>query len=492
MTRGLTKRTMVAALCATLVSLTLAVPVQAATSDPLFVFVPPPPVPPLAPPPTGYFEGPCGIGVDSSGRFYVSDYYHDAVDVFSPPAAPFNSPPSYLGQLASQEPLDGPCGLALDVADHLYVDDFHRGVVSYGALGSFGTGTPVVGAGETHPTGIAADPTTGYVYVDERTYVGVYEASGAPLEEGGEPVRIGESTLGDGYGLALSRYSSTTGYLYVPDASTKTVKVYDPASSKTTPVATIHGPAAGFVSLRDSAVAVNWSTGIVYVVDDLQPSLTEEPKAIVYAFSPSGSYLGALKYEIYDALPPGLAVDNSGLPSQGRVYVTSGNSDQAGVYAYAPGSQTGAALPPAVGLTVRTSGTGGGTIAGSLGGIECSGSCEAQIRSGAEVTLSATPDPGSAFSGWSGGGCQGTGSCTVRMDEAHSLSAGFQPLSVPAAPTAPAASATPSPPPGASIPRRHRHHRCVRRRHLHRPRPGSGRKGCRRAAGARLGLEPTG
>ena len=92
----------------------------------------PPPAPPI-PPPTGHLNGPCGLGVDSAGRFYVADYYHDAVDVYDP-NADYHEPKVigatvYLGQLKGSDPLDGPCGLAVGGGGELYVNDHHRAVV---------------------------------------------------------------------------------------------------------------------------------------------------------------------------------------------------------------------------------------------------------------------------------------------------------------------------------------------------------------------------
>src|SRR5205807_2293496 len=40
-------------------------------------------------------------------------------------------------------------------------------------------------------------------------------------------------------------------------------------------------------------------------------------------------------------------------------------------------------------------------------------------------TLTATPAAGSMFTGWSGGGCAGTGACTVTMNAATTVTAGF-------------------------------------------------------------------
>ncbi len=150
--------------------------------------------------------------------------------------------------------------------------------------------------------------------------------------------QIGAASLGDGYGIAVSGYSGTAGYLYVPDASSDTVKVYDPATDTDNPVATITGPPGGFTSLRDSSVAVDDVSGEVYVLDNTQPAYTEEPRGRVDVFDSTGAYEGHLKYDVIDGAPTGIAVDNSGGSTQSRVYVTTGNANQGGVYVYPPGA----------------------------------------------------------------------------------------------------------------------------------------------------------
>jgi hypothetical protein len=75
-------------------------------------------------------------------------------------------------------------------------------------------------------------------------------------------------------------------------------------------------------------------------------------------------------------------------------------------------------------LTVTKSGTGTGTITSSPAGISCGSSCSATFDSGTVVNLTATPDSGSTFAGWSGA-CTGTGACSVTMDAAKSVGANF-------------------------------------------------------------------
>ena len=125
----------------------------------------------------------------------------------------------------------------------------------------------------------------------------------------------------------------------------------------TEPVEEIDGsatPNGKFVSLRDAAVAVDDFNGDVYLTDDLQPANTESPVAAVYAFDSEGNYEGHLKRNTFDGGPSGLAVDNSSSArypagTQGRVYVTTGNTQESGLYAYPPEAATTAtALAPTV------------------------------------------------------------------------------------------------------------------------------------------------
>ena len=69
--------------------------------------------------------------------------------------------------------------------------------------------------------------------------------------------------------------------------------------------------------------------------------------------------------------------------------------------------------------------TGGGTVVSSPAGIYCGASCSAQLDAGSVVTLTAAPDLGATFAGWTGA-CTGTsGTCDVPMSSAKSVSARF-------------------------------------------------------------------
>ncbi len=82
-------------------------------------------------------------------------------------------------------------------------------------------------------------------------------------------------------------------------------------------------------------------------------------------------------------------------------------------------------------LTAGKTGTGFGTVSSAPSGISCGGDCSESFNQNSIVTLTAMPIGGSTFTGWSA--CPGTVStttitndtCTVTMDSAKSVSAGF-------------------------------------------------------------------
>ena len=63
-------------------------------------------------------------------------------------------------------------------------------------------------------------------------------------------------------------------------------------------------------------------------------------------------------------------------------------------------------------------GGGGGTVSFSPAAADCTTDCGRTFEVGTTVTLSAVPDAGSTFLGWSGQGCAGTDPCTVTLSQA--------------------------------------------------------------------------
>ncbi len=65
-------------------------------------------------------------------------------------------------------------------------------------------------------------------------------------------------------------------------------------------------------------------------------------------------------------------------------------------------------------LTVRKSGNGSGSVTSTPPGIDCGVVCTSAFAV-KPVTLAAHPDDGSVFVAWKGGGCSGTGTCSVPL-----------------------------------------------------------------------------
>jgi hypothetical protein len=88
-------------------------------------------------------------------------------------------------------------------------------------------------------------------------------------------------------------------------------------------------------------------------------------------------------------------------------------------------SVTAAFTAPNQTLTVSKAGAGTGTVTSNPTGINCGSTCSYAFTYNTPVTLTATAASGSAFGGWSGAGCSGTGTCSVTMSAAQSVTATF-------------------------------------------------------------------
>lgn len=370
------------------------------------------------PPPEGEFEDACGVAVDSHGDVYVSDYYHRTIDVYGPGSGTQSG--GYLTQIADPDP-DGPCNLAVDAKGDVYVNNWRRDVIRFaptefppteGMAYSAPTVVDFPSAEGARATGLFLDPAGGDLYVDDRTYVAVYDAT-ALAEPEPEPTRtIGLGLIGQGYGVAVSDSPATLGDVYVPDAATGTVRVFDSSGIQIGELDGAGTPQRGFVSLADSSVAIDQSDGHVFVADDLEPGF-ESPAVAIDEFNAQGEYRGQLPGSFVDAQPSALAVS-----ADQRVFVTSGNTEGAAVYALGP-------TEPAHRLEVQLKGAGEGTVSSQPFGISCGNACAAEYNVGEEVVLTAIPAPGSAFVAWTGCNRTAGGRCTAILGSDRTVSAEF-------------------------------------------------------------------
>jgi hypothetical protein len=79
-------------------------------------------------------------------------------------------------------------------------------------------------------------------------------------------------------------------------------------------------------------------------------------------------------------------------------------------------------------LTVVTTGSGNGSVTSAPAGMTCGSACEHAYPVGTPGTLTAAPESGSDFAGWSGGGCSGSETCGVTLSSAQTVTATFYAL----------------------------------------------------------------
>lgn len=83
-------------------------------------------------------------------------------------------------------------------------------------------------------------------------------------------------------------------------------------------------------------------------------------------------------------------------------------------------------------VSLTKAGSGAGKVVG--GGIDCGGTCMTSYPDGSTITLVATAEPGSRFSGW-GGACHGSSSvCMLGVLEQRTVVANFGPAALPILP----------------------------------------------------------
>jgi uncharacterized repeat protein (TIGR02543 family) len=97
-----------------------------------------------------------------------------------------------------------------------------------------------------------------------------------------------------------------------------------------------------------------------------------------------------------------------------KIYVANSGSNNVTVIEGGVGTQS---------FTLSVLETGSGLVTSNPAGIDCGSTCAANFPAGTLVTLSAVPDAGFTFSGWSGA-CSGT-NCNITMTSSENVTATF-------------------------------------------------------------------
>jgi hypothetical protein len=128
-------------------------------------------------------------------------------------------------------------------------------------------------------------------------------------------------------------------------------------------------------------------------------------------------------------LPPGVTSFRDTSVSLGTTYCYQVAGVQDGTVS---AFSTVACAQPGGGLSVSVikSGAANGSIASSPPGIVCGATCSYTYPASKVVTLVALPAPGSIFTGWSRGGCSGTGPCAMVGNVSVTVTATFVVLPV--------------------------------------------------------------
>lgn len=277
-----------------------------------------------------------GVAVDSAGNRYVAA--GNFVNVY---------PPTSSTPLAKIEDPEGPRQVGVDSAGRVYVLDGqgsaqNEGRVAYYTPSSFPPGPGVTYSGPTTVSlatdpvwessaalsGMGLDPKTGEVFVQKPSRRVKYAAAGSGSE-------ILDPNWGAGLGIAGEVSGSIgvhgeTGNVYLIRNTTREIDVIDAAGEEI--LARIDGTGAprGRFAEAPASIAVDQANGHVFALNPRRPVAEE--------FEPSGAYVTSFGRFKNVEKHSAIAVDNSGGPNDGVVYVAffgeEEGGDFEGIHAY--------------------------------------------------------------------------------------------------------------------------------------------------------------
>lgn len=381
----------------------------------------------------GQFKIPIGLALDSSSNVYVTEYLNHRIQKFNSSGVfqfKFGTSGNGNGQF------NNPKGLAVDSSGNIYVADAgNNRIQKFDSSGTYLTqwGSSGTGAGQfKFPASIAVDSAGTYLYVADYdnhrvqkfTTAGVFVAAwGMGVSSGVYNVyeictsncRAGQLSISGNGGFNYPQsvaVNNSTGNVYV--LAEMQLGAIQKFNSSGTWLSQFGGSCLGGCGFINQGALAIGPGNYIYGSDSGYASYPTEDR--VKKWNDSGTYqaswgqygTGAMQsYQAY-----GIAVD-----SINNLYVVDQGNNRIKKISYTYTNNV---------ITSSNSGTGSGTVTSNVGGINCTGTCPSSaLAPGTSVVLTATPSAGSVFTGWSGGGCSGTGTCTTLADSSKTVTAGF-------------------------------------------------------------------
>jgi len=363
-------------------------------------------------------SAPTGVALDATGNFFIADAEDNRIrrvaastGIISTVAGTGGPGFSGDGGPATTAQLSTLTGVAIDGTGNVYIADAdaHRirqveagtgliaTVAGTGVAGSLGDDGLATGAQLRTPTGVAVDD-AGNLFIADADNNRIRRVAGdtgiiTTIAGTGIPGFSGDGGLATNAQLSVS-YGVTldvAGNLFIADTGNKRVRAVDLTASALPPeITSANETSATFTFVGAESGVVRFSCQL-------------DGRGFTPCVSPQ-SYPG----------PPALGEHIF------QVTVT----NQFG-HTSPPSTYTWTTTTPIVTLTVVKQGQGRGSVTSSPEGISCGATCRVNYQSGTWVTLTAMPDAGSTFIGWSGGGCSGTGPCIVMIGATTEITASF-------------------------------------------------------------------